>query len=100
MTDTIISFETAKLAEEKKYSQKKKELFPPTQSLLQKWLREKHNIHIIIKPFYDSKTKKISWAADIIQIGIQIVKTKRLIIQFTYEEALEIALQEALKLIK
>ena len=75
MEDTLISFETAKLAKEKEFTipvytyscpqglftnSKKCDWnnlhspYPhtsiPTQSLLQKWIREEHGIHIMIMP--------------------------------------------------
>ena len=66
----------------------------PTQSLLQKWLREKHNIHISIlhcilssneiKYFIFKGTLKWNWG----------------LVYNTYEEALEEALYQALVLIK
>lgn len=69
----------------------------PTQSLLQKWLREVHGIDFIIKPFYDSKMHKKTYVADAVTPGSPIGKIVR---QDSYETALEIGLQEALKLIK
>jgi hypothetical protein len=68
----------------------------PTQSLLQRWLREKHNILLAILPWKDH-------AADVndkhnfrpMLVGIKTWK------EFpTYEEALEKGLLESLKLIK
>lgn len=66
----------------------------PTQSLLQKWLREKHKIHITI--FSSSQE---SWM-------FRITKPNQMLTEgiygedfITYEEALEVGLQEALKLI-
>ena len=65
----------------------------PTQSLLQKWLREKHDIHITI-----TSISQESW-----QYHIQKPKDKlgdNYEEDFeNYEEALEVGLQEALKLI-
>jgi len=59
----------------------------PTQSLLQKWLREKHRIFIIIY-------KKIGgWS-------YYLDEAPKINLYDTYEEALEKGLQEALKLIK
>jgi len=58
MIDTTISNETAKLAQRKKYPIRfdvvegydgKKRLLQLTQSRLQKWLREDHNIHLTVK---------------------------------------------------
>ena len=64
----------------------------PTQSLLQKWLREEHNIHIaIVVNNIDTKT----YEYDIATYGVEKVKGG-----FTsYEIALEKGLQKALTLI-
>mgnify|MGYP003542497344 CR=1 FL=1 len=66
----------------------------PTQSLLQKWIREVHKIHIDITYDIDEE-----YGSDY----IIIVKTKKEMIildnQWTYEEALEKGLYQALKLI-
>jgi hypothetical protein len=132
MEDTIISFETAKLAKEKGFNipvrygvfgikmkltenhgwtyNRKLELRNwntsnansysiPTQALLQKWLREVHKIIIIPLPIdsYDSWYYKI-FLPDVIspffEIPIYLDNEFK-----TYEEALEVGLQEALKLI-
>jgi len=69
----------------------------PTQSLLQKWLREKHNVEFVIKPFRDSSLNKTTYVAD--PINIITGRTARIKRCDTYEEALEKGLQEALKLI-
>lgn len=127
MTEQLITFETAKLAKEKGFDEITDFIFSiemdiksggwideninglkhsdgdnpfvsaPTQSLLQKWLREEHNIHFIIKVFYDSLLNKTTYVADPIQLGQG--KTKRLLPKDTYEEALEAGLFEALNLI-
>jgi hypothetical protein len=74
----------------------------PTQSLLQKWLREVHKIHIDIKEW-----ELINWYFYIKDGRTSPVKNIRIKIddntkwEFdSYEEALEIGLQEGLKLIK
>lgn len=67
----------------------------PTQALLQKWLREVHNIDFIIKPYYDSVNGK-TYTADPISPPLGFSRISR---QKSYEDALEIGLQEALKLI-
>ena len=105
MKDTLITFETAKLAKEKGCNLENCTCggYPDcicsdkriSQSLLAKWLREEHNIIVIVdyegidgyyykfysykgmKQFYDASNKNFK----------------------TFEEALEIGLQEALKLI-
>ena len=125
MKDTLISFETAKLAKEKGveldidglywedgsydsgenaliYEEFQGVVSAPTQSLLQKWLREVHKINIFIS------SKTIENKTIFIPHGRTIPDTIKNnlivdIIQYctnnTYEEALEIALFEALKLI-
>lgn len=77
---------------------KTKDFIPQsTQSLLQKWFREKHNIQMIMKPFYDSLKKENSFVCDIIRMSDgRVIKSVRC---SKYEEALEIGLQNALTLI-
>ena len=129
MTDQLISFETAKLAKEKGFGGKElttdysyqsdkhilcripennKSVFngdpmnpgngysAPTQSLLQKWLRETYFIHIVIQVFYSTIGKEWTFSVDIFYEGEKVIK---LPCEDTYEEALEIGEQEALKLI-
>ena len=72
----------------------------PTQSVLQKWLREVHNIHFEIKPIFDVKDNLKPYHISVIKnpsgkdFEYEIVGSLD-----TYEEALEIGLQKALKLI-
>ena len=63
----------------------------PTQSLLAKWLREKHNIHLIA--YKNINIDGYDWCY-ITTDGITNINSYK-----TYEEAYEIGLQEALKLI-
>jgi len=71
----------------------------PTQSLLQKWLREVHDIHIKLTCFTDNTWDGVliyqdapyEWDDNTAPVEAENCKT--------YEEALEICLQEALKLI-
>lgn len=75
-----------------------KNYFAPTQSLLQKWLREVHNTHLMVEPYYNGE-KLLVYGFDLITERAE----EETIIEKgfkTYEEALEIGLQEALKLIK
>ena len=70
----------------------------PTQSLLQKWLREKHGIDVL--PFKEQNTIQ-----DLSLIYTWTIFNKGIISTIpkgydTYEQALEKGLQEALKLIK
>ena len=64
----------------------------PTQSGLQKWLREKHNIHLIA--YKNINIDGYDWCF-ITTDGITNINSYK-----TYEEALEVGLQEALKLVK
>ena len=125
MEDTRITFETAKLAKEKGFHQEpNKRKVPyynykgefkgdvtdwlrkylrgedtsdvesvsaPTQSLLAKWLREEHNIHLIA--YKNINIDGYDWCY-ITTDGITNINSYK-----TYEEAYEIGLQEALKLI-
>ena len=61
------------------------------------WLREKHNIDIIVKPWTGDVKGTKMYTADITIFGINTYKFKR---HNSYEEALEEGLLEALKLIK
>jgi hypothetical protein len=69
----------------------------PTQSLLQKWLREVYNTHLMVEPFYNEQ-KVLVYGFDLITERIE----EETIVEKgfkTYEEALELGLQEGLKLI-
>ena len=110
MQEDLISFETAKLAEEKGFKTKTVTTKVTNDYLLggknvmitkmciylwmcelQKWLREKHKIHIDIQPFY-YKGDFISWN---LKIHNTYFKEK----YKTHEEALECGIYQALKLI-
>ena len=71
----------------------------PTQSLLQKWLREKHDIHFEIKPIFDVNEIRPYHISISKNLSGKNFKYKIIGTRETYEEALEIGLQEALKLI-
>ncbi len=110
MEEQLISFETAKLAKGRGFKKEwcsiaykeDKKLYmdtglytnypAPTQSLLQKWLREKHRIYVI--PLFD---EPYGWT---IGINSKTVKFNLNLFFNTYEEALEKGLQESLKLIE
>ena len=139
ITETLISFKTAKLAKEKGFNIPYPAFFHiengktveynyvytsiltsqfhdikeggnlksityfsrPTQDLLQKWLREVHNIHFITKPYIESLGKK-----EITGYYIPTICTSFLdkYIEFddnysTYEEALDEGLYSALLLL-
>lgn len=102
MEDTRITFETAKLAKEKGCNLENCTCggYPDcicsdkriSQSLLNKWLREKHNIHLIA--YKNINIDGYDWCF-ITTDGITNINSYK-----TYEEAYEIGLQEALKLIQ
>jgi len=120
MKDKLILFDTAKLAKEKGFDWKVLKAYDgvpicshsesifkplnynsttsgnyhsaPTQSLLQKWLREEHNIHIGID--YGELCKKYMLYIHFVNNEIE---SDFECIYKTYEEALELGLQEALK---
>ena len=112
MEYTYVTFEVAKLAKEKGYkciygggynketdkyaSYRSKPTYPaPTQSLLQKWLREKHDIHIINRYIHDEGKNKYEFTVyDNVNKGWGIAEVYE-----TYEEGLEDKLMEALKII-
>tara|TARA_R110000850_G_scaffold34024_2_gene92267 strand:- start:6352 stop:6720 length:369 start_codon:yes stop_codon:yes gene_type:complete len=122
MKDELITFSTAKLAKEKgfrelcKYGYGKKgelrwfdedanfnfykgtyvQLSAPTQSLLQRWLRDEKNISVEVKLNFN--INYFNWA--VYQIKPQnVICCQKVVGLYTYEEALENGLQEALKLI-
>lgn len=127
MKEQLILFETAKLAKEKGFKEWTFDYYDHegllrdaniyincddleedhgkiiyranTQSLLQKWLRDKHNIHIDVNPSLNT------WSVCIYQIIaenlLRSVDRGRIITGFnSYEPALEEGIFEALKLIK
>lgn len=122
MEDTRVTFETAKLAKEKLFPQSRKakgkfrddgsienlgiggamvdtckEWYErPTQSLLAKWLREEHEIDILVQRAFSNGIKKYILTPC---FDKPIVKGYQSVEKNNYEEAYEICLQEALKLI-
>ncbi len=137
MKETLIEFETAKIAKEKGFSKTKRgidtslsnyvynfkgdiirelsshttwngKVVAPTQSLLQKWLREEHKI--FVNPIPNFKTKVGQHHLGIVYMRSKnevhsellknddLYKSKKLF--DTYEQALEQGLINALKLIK
>jgi len=73
--------------------------YRPTQSLLQKWLREKHNLHIHI-----SRLAEGVWNVDIYKLApiddILMNNPLEFSNNKSFEDALEVGLYQALKLIK
>jgi hypothetical protein len=71
----------------------------PTQTLLQKWLREEYNIHIYIEPIWQIKDKGNNKATPMYSpwyVYDDVDEGDDMELYLTYEEALEIALMEAL----
>lgn len=128
MEEQLISLKTAKLAKEKGFVQHKGvfkmykdedgHLFQnvgpaydilnhcshaPSQSLLQKWLREEHGIDVL--PYNKFKRPNSAWAVNVNEgynTRLDFLPSTNRVgdeITGTYEEALEKGLQEALKLI-
>ena len=67
-------------------------------SLLAKWLREKHNIDVWVTPYLDDKKREYNYM--IVNRNIDVYDLISGDEYNTYEQAYEIGLQEALKLIK
>ena len=130
MKEQLINFETAKLAKEKGvkldinglywedgsydsgenalvYEEFQDVMSAPTQSLLQKWLREFHNIIVTSKPYQDDVSNETDediefqtlWENEIVNVKDSYNTFSDNTFHHSYEEALEVGLQEALKLI-
>lgn len=125
MTEQLISFETAKLAKEKGFKvykpfgyitkfyhartktllaygrtglvESKNLYYASTQSLLQKWLREKHKLYVIVLSYYDEEANQALWENRI--SSFEWGEFSDFTFYATYEEALETGLVEALNLI-
>ena len=122
MKDELITFETAKLAKEKGYKNNglgkwytkegiidlkhdkhgllKTDFEAPTQSLLQRWLREKHKIRVYPKHGISGNFKFEPFIWDKPNLIGKWTRIGNIESYDTYEQALEKGLQEALKLIK
>ena len=121
--EQYVSFETAKLAKEKGFNElcnsdyckglinyphadneytnsqisEDGRISRPTQSLLARWLREKHNIHVEVGFGYNKKSKYRDYCYSISNLIEDI--TPKNIYYDTFEQAMESGLQQALKLI-
>jgi len=97
MKDKLVTMNTALLAEKKGYKLYKWFNYIewvtnlPSQSLLQKWLREEHSIKISINPYASIWMYRIRHNNDMDDIQGKVFNT--------YEKSLEKGLQEGLKLI-
>jgi len=123
MEDQSTKLETAKLAKEKgfnwetrgfvnlsqdnhfdndslleNYNSKEHTISIPTQSLLERWLREVHEIHVGVKPYSCSRPENFEYEVSI--LGKRYGKWVRIDSYLDYEDAMERGLEEALKLIK
>jgi hypothetical protein len=103
MKDELVTIETAKLAKEKGFSSESylepsNYCITPTQSLLQRWLREVHNIHVEIW-FDNTQLDGFPYLYEIYNQQNQEGDINGHYFD-NYEEALEEGLQEALKLIE
>ena len=106
LKEQLISFETAKLAKEKGCNLENCTCggYPEcicsdkriSQSLLAKWLREKYDTDVIINTYRNQNQKYYKYF--ISEKSKNLIKSEEY--YDTYEEAFEIGLQEALKLIK
>lgn len=121
MTEQLVSFDTAKLAKEKQFDLQTFNCFDdngismefprvsinaknsfctrPSQSLLQKWLREVHKIHIVIGLDENGYALTLEEDCDDLE-DREVTKFKYYSVYNTYELALEAGLIEGLKLIK
>ncbi len=119
MQDELVTYETAKLAKQKGFNELVKQAFTekgkerytlhrnswgsnkvlgysrPTQSLLQRWLREIHNIHVYVHNSIVSNFPK-QCTYSILGNGINISYDK---VNNDYEKILELGLQSALNLL-
>jgi len=72
-----------------------------TQSLLAKWLRDYHNIEIFVLPVLSEDSEILKYSYTIYRTNREVPENYEVYMDNdTYEEALEIALAEGLKLIK
>lgn len=121
MIEHLINFDTAKLAKQKGFNITNKNSYDentglmlpleqyghcyalegtcpaPTQSLLQKWLRENHNVEVMTKSWKEGCSIVYLYSAH--KIGEQSSYMNKNNFK-TFEEALDQGLFEALKLIK
>ena len=120
MEEVRITFKTAKLAKEKGfkpdidglywedgnydssenaliYEEYPNVVSAPTQSLLQKWLREVHKIDVFCDCIGSGKYYSVIYDNSIKEGNDKVFEQEK---ETSYEEALEIGLQEGLKLIE
>ena len=124
MKEELITFKTAKLAKEvgfhqyenvnfftkegkeiidyykKNYNKASIHIARPTQSLLQRWLREKHGIDVWASPYWITSIGKTTKGYEVNIIAKKGNESQNNVGFITYEEALEAGLLQTLKLIK
>jgi hypothetical protein len=114
MEETLISCDTATLAQEKGFNIQGYKIYNPTQSLLQKWLRETYDIHVFVQPYINEPKgvnklmyeRCISTTDNIYDAILENIGTRFktnnpfMFLYNSYEEAFEQGLFEALNLIK
>lgn len=126
MEEQLISFNTAELAKEKGFNfgqskayynhgetelllwvwsedhndQKDLLAYAPTQSLLQRWLREIHNIDITVMIMGQSQYEYYIHQKRILKHNNDVRPESSEEVKYLYEKTLELALQKALELIK
>ena len=131
MQEELITYETAVLAKEKGFSEicqylyvtlkgregkllpelsgtfeKPNRILAPTQSLLQRWLRDVHDIRVCVDPYNSfqiglgsTNSLRMGEGVGIVQLGETFMEMSSKEYE-TYEQALEVGLVKALKLIK
>lgn len=112
MREELITFETAVLAKEKGFDIKTDEYFSsdtkvtsvsyneyaaPSQSLLQRWLREEHDIDVLV--LTEMVNREEMYTVQATHKTKAIFPAIPYIIMFVYEDVLEYGLKEALTLI-
>ncbi|MGK0446555.1 MAG: hypothetical protein ACJA2M_000324 [Polaribacter sp.] len=101
--DKLVTLKVFNLAKKKGYMHSKQSLYiRPSQSYLQKWLRETKNINLCLKPVYgDDKMgeKQTGWQCYTLFQDEYFNKIPSIsLIKYIYEEALEKGLKQALEL--
>lgn len=114
ITDELVSFETAKLAKERGFdvpthyaynencqkamymelclnrnTKDSRSISAPTQSLLQRWLREKKGYYVY--PFFDNESRRWTWVCRELPSGMWI----ELDLEERYFDTYELALEDA-----
>lgn len=99
--DSIISEETRKLAIQKGWDVEKVMRYLLSQSSLQKWLREVHNIEVFVTYWSEKTSKEFGHKCYEVLVYDKKVESEYVYSEYfsIYEEALEDGLYQALKLI-